>query len=185
VAAKKKGRGAPRTIHHARRKKIVRLAKDGKSLAAIGRELGHDRKTIRAILAEAGVEAPSQKAAAEGPKKAEPAPRPEYRQEYAELGAPPKDPLEAQVWAHEVLALSAYQIMVDEKYEGHEPQRRKELRETIAGMQKLIPRTRLFKAEQLVRGDASKVDEDPGPNYDDAPPFSGPTYRAAPERGDG
>ena len=81
------------------------------------------------------------------------------------------------MWAHSACATMARQIMTDEKYEGKESERRKELRDTFAMMTKLVPRARLRKAEKVIRGDEDSLTNDQGAEYDEAEDQPGPRIR--------
>jgi hypothetical protein len=65
-----------------------------------------------------------------------------------DLGPPPDDPLAQQAYLYKMLVLSAADVANDGDLSPRE--RRKELRVISAAAQKLMPRSRLHQAEQLV-----------------------------------
>ena len=116
--------------------------------------------------------------------KGRPGPKPKLdpARDFATLGAPPKDPLEAYVSALEALQVSLFHVINDPDLD--ERTRRKEMREIARAMTSLEPKARLFDAETRIRGDKAALDEtEGGPEMEDAeeqPPEPG---RAAPKRG--
>lgn len=77
--------------------------------------------------------------------------------EIQKLGAPPDDPLAAQAYLYQLLVISAYDVARDTKISPRE--RRKELRTITASAQKLMPRARLFQAEQLVLKNKAELEQ--------------------------
>lgn len=82
-----------------------------------------------------------------------PAPPP---QSIVDLGAPPDDPLAAQAWLHKVLIASAADAAIDPDISAKE--RRKELRTISAAAAKLVPHSRLFEAEQMIKRDRAMLE---------------------------
>lgn len=77
--------------------------------------------------------------------------------ELVALGEPPSDPLEVQAYLLKALAISARECMTDERMTPSA--RRKELR-TIAGTAtKLVPKSRIFEAEQMIKSDRAALEQ--------------------------
>lgn len=108
--------------------------------------------------------------------------KPNPQREFSSLGAPPKDPLEAYVWALQGLQVSLYHVMND--LEMSETARRKEMREITRAMASLEPKARLYDAESRVRGDEVRLEQDQtGPEMTDAAELADEAYRATAKRG--
>lgn len=137
--------------------------------------------TVRRILSRRGVNAKMRSARADHVKMKS---RPEVREQFVELGAPPADPLGATEWAHTAAALMAQQIATDPELPDQE--RHRQLRATLTLMNKLIPRVRLRRAEALVLGHRAEIDEPLDVELEDCDPDEpGPRYRAHVVRGPG
>lgn len=77
--------------------------------------------------------------------------------ELAAMPPPPADPLQAQVYAYQMLVLSMHNTAMDPKISDRE--RRKELRTTAASIAKLVPRARLAQAEQMILEDRRELEQ--------------------------
>jgi len=74
----------------------------------------------------------------------------------ASLGPPPDDPLAGTAYAHRVMMISLYDAAKDDTISSRE--RRKELRTIAAAAAKLVPRSRVHKAEQIVLGNKAELE---------------------------
>lgn len=76
----------------------------------------------------------------------------------AELAAEPStDPLKAQAQLYSIVVASAFDAAKDEKLSPED--RRKEIRTIAAVAAKLIPRTRLWEAEQVIKRDREQLEQ--------------------------
>lgn len=73
------------------------------------------------------------------------------------LGSPPTDPLAAEAWMHALMVAQLHDAAVDPKLTP--ALRRKEVRTIAASVAKLMPRARLYEAEQLIKSDRKSLDE--------------------------
>lgn len=134
--------------------------------AALAEEFGMSTRGLVKILRRHG--AGGEERSEDRPKR--PLGDPLAIADYVALGAPPADSLLAIGWGARALAVAAQQIMRDPMLS--ESARRRELRETLAAMKGMVPLDRLGQAEQVVLGDAKKLDEGSGPEPVDASPLS-------------
>lgn len=75
---------------------------------------------------------------------------------FAMFGAPSDDPLAANAQMHAALVVSFFDAMHDGNLSPRE--RRKELRTISASAAKLLPATRLWQAEQLIKADRREIE---------------------------
>jgi hypothetical protein len=77
--------------------------------------------------------------------------------ELVALGEPPSDPLEVQAYLLKALAISARECMTDERMTPSA--RRKELRTIAGAATKLVPKSRIFEAEQTIKSDRAALEQ--------------------------
>ena len=102
----------------------------------------------------------------------------DHRRDYAAIGPPPPDALEATAWAHRVLSVGMFHVANDS--EADEAVRRKELRETARVMAALVPQNRILSAERLIKGDMKRMEDSEGNEVEDAPQRDRRPHRPAP-----
>lgn len=73
------------------------------------------------------------------------------------LGNPPEDPLAAEAWTHALMIAQLAHAAVDPELTPD--QRRREVRTIAAAAAKLMPRRRLYEAEQLVKSNLRALTE--------------------------
>lgn len=116
------------------------------------------RAKVKALRDEADRIAKGGSSAAKTPESVAEVPR-----ELAELGPPPADPLAANAWAHRATLLAMHNAVIDPKIT--ERERRKEIRSLAAAAAKLMPDTRRWEAEQLIRSDREEIDRKEGDRH--------------------
>lgn len=75
----------------------------------------------------------------------------------SDMPSPPADPLEAQAYAYRMLMESLHNAAKDPKIS--ERERRKEMRTIAASAAKLLPRVRVYQAEQLILADRAELEK--------------------------
>jgi hypothetical protein len=114
--------------------------------------------------------------------------RPEYRSDFATLGAMKSDPVERVDWLHRALSISAQHIVADPDYPGDEVARRKELRDTARALAHCTPASLIARVLELIQADADGLDDGPGAGGPDREPRAPganayASLMAAPRRG--
>lgn len=117
------------------------------------------------------------------------APRPEYREAFAQLGPMKPDPVERVDWLHKALSISAQHIVADPHYPGDEVARRKELRDTARALAHCTPASLIAQVLTLIKADADELEGDrsggePEPDEDtEGDSFASRAITALPRRG--
>lgn len=170
---------------------MVARWKGGESGRELAEAYGVTDRTIRNVLARAGVATADRFAAPpSGPRppalrgvRGAPVELPEDALEaYRDLGGPPADPLRAVAWMHGLLVRSAWRAVSARRTDA-EVKVSGELREIARAMAAVTPQTTLHQARKIIVGDAEELERPAGPEMDDAAPLPDRSHRVAPRRG--
>lgn len=167
-----------------RRRAIADRVAAGDSISQVARDMKCNPGTVVKFCNEFGVPTPGP-----GNKRdnatARP-PRPEYREQFEQLGPPPEDSLELVPWAGKHVAIALKIAATTDEFDTDNLARVKLIDKLANTINSLIPKQRLLEAEDTVRGYQRKVQgESPGPEMVDGSGFRGKSYRAAPVRSKG
>ncbi len=111
---------------------------------------------------------PGRPTAAEAALRRAPLPRPEYRDDYARLGAMPADPVARVGWMHAALGIAAHHILTDADYPGDEVARRAEFFRCVSRTSQSTPPALIADTVRIIQSDADQLDEGGG-DYEPEP----------------
>ena len=103
---------------------------------------------------------------------------------YADVGPPPlHDPLEASAWMHQLLTVAADEVRLDPNLSP--TARRNELMKLADKMTGLVPQSRIWKAEDVIRNDGAELAQSGigGPKLSHATPVTTAAGAPTPRRG--
>ena len=149
------------------------------SVADLAGVFGVGERTISRVLHAAGLREEHRIAAR--PAAAE---RPQLREQFAGLGPPPADPVEAGEYMHRGLMLAFRQAGMDEAYDSEPAARRAELVRIARAAAACLPQATIARTIRLIRDDAEERDgDDAGPQEEELPARARGALRSAPVRG--
>lgn len=169
----------------------------GESVARLAVEFGISDRTVQRILAEVGLRAAHRITPAPGARSGPPCdfsgtgggqatPRPHFREEFAALGPPPDDPVEAGEYLYRGLMLTFRQAGMDEAYDRDPAGRRREMVSIARAAAGCLPTATIARTVRLIQADAEERDgAGGGPEEEElsAEDVTSGAHRAAPRRG--